>query len=366
MQKTVENTERSRTVKRNQILPLTKLLATLTIFLSVIGLLGFTIFSGSSAEAVTEDTRPIETVPAAVEKPSVIAEQSNQMKDINIQTVQAVDVIDADWELQTQVADPVPVAIADDHDAGMVDIDLEALQRVKSADWLSKQNPQHYLIQLRSGTDYKQMNMGAYAVAQSLAVDPSQGIVVFPFKSNKEGQTVYGFGIGPYRNATAAKNAITEVPLDVKQHGTWIRRLNDLQSAVAELNSEEIGKSPTPKIAQTQLEQVNSASIETVVEIPQSDDTQQRNSIESIPRTETTTRDVSFWVESGVEETVLPGSALQGVATEQSLPVLDEQPVLKLSRDVTRVQLSPEIVNNQEGVVLEFQPLEFEEMEFSQ
>ena len=188
---------------------------------------------------------------------------------------------------------------------------------------------------------------------------------MYPFKSNNKGQTVYGFGIGPYRNATAARNAISEVPQDVKQNGTWIRRLDDLQSAVEEINSTETGNLPNPEPAQIQLEQTNSVSIETVVENPQIEDAQQRNNTESILRTDTNTRDVAFWVETvGVEEIVLQESDFKDVAKEETLP--DEEPALEQSPDVTPELKSQEIENDREGPVLEFQPLEFQVPEFEQ
>lgn len=400
MFKTVENTERSPTATGEKIIPLTKLLATLTLFFSVVGFMGLTIFSESSAEA--EATRPTEPTPAAFAELPVVAAQSKQVTDDkSTQTVQAIDEIDLVGklqpqdeidlveelqpqdeidlieelqtqdeidlvgELQTRIADSAPVVVADDRENDTADIDPDALQ-VKAADWLLSKNPRHYLIQLRSGTDYKQMNESAYAVAQVMAVDPSQGIVVYPFKSNNKGQTVYGFGIGPYKNATAARNAVSEVPQDVQQqHGTWIRRLDDLQSAVAEINSGEIEKLPDPEPAQVQLEQTKLVSIETVVENPQSGDAQQRNNTESILRTDTNTRDVAFWVETvGVEEIVVQESASKDVAKEETLP--DEEPALEQSPDVTPELKPQDIENNQEGPVLEFQPLEFQELKFEQ
>lgn len=378
MLKTVEKTERSPTATREKIIPLTKLLATLTIFFSVVGLMGLTIFSKSSAEAETEATRPTEPAPAAFAELPVVAEQSKQVTDKSTQAVQAIDEIylvgelqtqdeiDLVEELQTQIADSAPVVVADEREDDTTDIDLDALQQVKAADWLVSKNPRHYLIQLRSGTDYKQMSESAYAVAQVMAVDPLQGIVVYPFKSNNKGQTVYGLGIGPYKNATAARDAVSEVPQDVQhQHGTWIRRLDDLQSAVAEINSGEIGNLPKPELVQVQLEQTNSTSIETVVENPQSEDAQQRNNTESILRTDTNTRDVAFWVETvGVEEIVAQESAFKDVAKEETLP--DEEPALEQSPDVTPELKPQDIENNQEGPVLEFQPLEFQELKFEQ
>ena len=368
MFKTVENTERSPTTTSEKIIPLTKLLATLTLFFSVVGFMGLTIFSESSAEA--EATRPTEPTPAAFAELPVVAAQSKQVTDKSTQTVQAIDEIYLDdtnlvGELQTRIADSAPVVVADDRENDTADIDPDALQ-VKAADWLLSKNPRHYLIQLRSGTDYKQMNESAYAVAQVMAVDPSQGIVVYPFKSNNKGQTVYGFGIGPYKNATAARNAVSEVPQDVQQqHGTWIRRLDDLQSAVAEINSGEIEKLPDPEPAQVQLEQTKLVSIETVVENPQSGDAQQRNNTESILPTDTNTRDVAFWVETvGVEEIVVQESASKDVAKEETLP--DEEPALEQSPDVTPELKPQDIENNQEGPVLEFQPLEFQELKFEQ
>ncbi len=406
MFKTVENTERSPTTTSEKIIPLTKLLATLTLFFSVVGFMGLTIFSESSAEA--EATRPTEPTPAAFAELPVVAAQSKQVTDKSTQTVQAIDEIYLDdtnlvGELQTRIADSAPVVVADDRENDTADIDPDALQ-VKAADWLLSKNPRHYLIQLRSGTDYKQMNESAYAVAQVMAVDPSQGIVVYPFKSNNKGQTVYGFGIGPYKNATAARNAVSEVPQDVQQqHGTWIRRLDDLQSAVAEINSGEIEKLPDPEPAQVQLEQTKLVSIETVVENPQIEDAQQRNNTESILRTDTNTRDVAFWVETvgveeivvqesasqqrnntesilrtdtntrdvafwvetvGVEEIVVQESASKDVAKEETLP--DEEPALEQSPDVTPELKPQDIENNQEGPVLEFQPLEFQELKFEQ
>ena len=365
MRNTVENTRRSPIAIRGKIIPLTTLLATLTLFFSVVGLMGLTIFGESFAKAETEATRPAELTPAAFKEPSEIAAQSEQVTDKNIQTIEAVDEIDLVGEQLTRVADSSPAVVAHKREGNLTVIDLDALQRVKAADWLLRKNPQHYLIQLSSGTDYNQMNNSAYAVAQALEVDPTQGIVVYPFKSNNKGQTVYGFGIGPYRNATAARNAISEVPQDVKQNGTWIRRLDDLQSAVAEINSTETGNLPNPEPAQIQLEQTNSVSIETVVENPQIEDAQQRNNTESILRTDTNTRDVAFWVETvGVEEIVLQESAFKDVAKEETLP--DEEPALEQSPDVTPELKSQEIENDREGPVLEFQPLEFQVPEFEQ
>jgi len=366
---TVENRERSRTTSRKQILPLA-LLATLAFFFSVVGLLGLAIFSGSSAEAETEATRPAEPTPATATELSVIAEQLNQ-KDKSIPlSVQAVDEIDPGGEQQTQAASSEPAVVVDNRETDIADIDLDALQHVKAADWLLSKNPQQYLLQLRSGTDYTQMSNGAFTAAQMLEFEPSQGIVVFPFKNNKVGKTVYGFGIGPYKNATAARNAVSEMPQEIKQHDPWIRRLKDLQLAVAETNSGEIGNFPNPTPEQPQLEQTNSVTMETNVDNLQSEDAQQGNEIEQIIPTDIATRDVAFWVEgvAGVEELIIQESASTGVENEQTLPVvvLNEEPVLHQSRAVVPELSSQEIENNQEGPVLEFQPLEFEEMEFSQ
>jgi len=361
---TVENRERSRTTSRKQILPLA-LLATLAFFFSVVGLLGLAIFSGSSAEAETEATRPAEPTPATATELSVIAEQLNQ-KDKSIPlSVQAVDEIDPGGEQQTQAASSEPAVVVDNRETDIADIDLDALQHVKAADWLLSKNPQQYLLQLRSGTDYTQMSNGAFTAAQMLEFEPSQGIVVFPFKNNKVGKTVYGFGIGPYKNATAARNAVSEMPQEIKQHDPWIRRLKDLQLAVAETNSGEIGNFPNPTPEQPQLEQTNSVTMETNVDNLQSEDAQQGNEIEQIIPTDIATRDVAFWVEgvAGVEELIIQESASTGVENEQTLPVvvLNEEPVLHQSRAVVPELSSQEIENNQEGPVLEFQPLEFEE-----